>query len=124
MSDKILFRGKRADNGNWIKGGYARDEWTNWVYITLWNTYGLGFLDYIRIVPETLGQYSGIPDKDGNDIFSGDLLIGPDGIVYKVVFVGGCFKISDIEHPNGNLHLLEEISGWCEIIGTIYDKEQ
>lgn len=43
---EILFRGKRIDNGEWVEGGVAFEDYTDRVYIVQWNTFGLGYIIY------------------------------------------------------------------------------
>lgn len=83
MNREILFRGKRVDNGAWETGSFVR--------IRIWcsdaRTYIADKMTGYNtpVIPETVGQYTGLTDIHGVKIFEGDI-VNYNGSCHKVVF--------------------------------------
>ena len=98
---EIWFRGKRKDNGEWIYGVPITDESTNDAYI-ITSTTGASLKSEInnmcatgfRIIRNTIGQYTGLKDKNGTRIFEGDVVKLFDIAIGEIVYGCGTFGIS------------------------------
>ena len=94
---EILFRGKRTDNGKWKCGDLLSPNEFNAiphiVYIDYLNEYGdIGEIS-TPVIPETVGQYTGLTDKNDKRIFEGDIV---KGIAYSVERIGVIVWIDEI----------------------------
>ena len=139
---EIVFRGKCIDNGEWVEGNYGYFKAVNgeekFHHITTEN--GKAF----RVIPETVGQYTGLTDKNGTKIFEGDILKGvqypyfSDGeynYFAEVVWFDNCpaFGIYTFKNPKakvkgistGNKDYMEDWDpdDW-EVIGNINDNPE
>lgn len=121
---EIKFRGKRTDNGEWVVGDLTRYS----------NVKSIIVVDFIEgeepwVFSETVGQYTGLKDKNGKEIYEGDIAGQNGHWSFIVEFDNGSFRLNPVdivqsrnwEHkPLTNKWLL---TGF-EVIGNIHDNPE
>ena len=135
MSREILFRGKRIDNGEWIEGSFVKytDYDGDKVYL-IYASNG----NPNDIIPETLGQYTGLTDKNGKKIFEGDIVKAiqteydedkeQEPIVFEVIgemiFEDGCFGLRAKHFVDFYAPMWQEDNVELKVIGNIHDNKE
>ena len=105
---EILFRGKRVDNGEWVKGLLWKKKYnTAKLFISCFPDEDDNEEVFV-IYPSTIGQYTGLTDKNGKKIFEGD-----------VVNILGNQDVEDWKNVNYNALIAFIDGGFCAIDGTI-----
>ena len=137
---EILFKAKRKDNGEWVKGYYRADPDLDTHYICGWNYYasenGLEREPFEEeIDPDTLCQFTGLTDKNGRKIWENDILKCKKYIGGN--FVDNCIEVGYVEMKHGafGLHRIKNdayyrpFKDWLEdyeyeVIGNIFDNPE
>lgn len=115
----IKFRGKSKENGEWLYGDLEYNRQKDIARIHTYNKDGM-YEGQEIIDADTIGQFTGLYDCHGKEIYEGDIL-DFNGIIVEVRFVRGVFAFL----ADGNLD--EDLCGDCrtdlfaKVIGNIYE---
>ncbi len=137
---EILFKGKRKDNGEWVEGDSLIHSMYKKGDVCVGVVEGM---EIYSVIPETVGQYTGLTDKNGTKIFEGDIVKNDWCFAcgYSVIKFGQ-YKPLDMTNDYQQGHLgfyLEHIheadkrsvrkdilyfANNCEVIGNIHDNPE
>lgn len=131
----IKFRGKRIDNGEWVYGSYVHDNDRQYVYTAkndglsaLIKSEGvtdfiIALLDnFVEVHPDTVGQFTGLKDKNGKEVYDGDILSKTKGSANRTVEWGKGQWIIEGKGTNHGQPLWTWAEA-CEIIGNIHTEK-
>lgn len=135
---EILFRGKDLKNNEWTEGYYCRYGWTGKEKDYIIPDYA-SVLWGVEVDSNTIGQYTGLTDKNDVKIFEGDIV---KGTAYSGKFVGVIVWIDEIGGFGVRYRKRQEATAWenssilkcaskgrtdeftAEVIGNIYDNPE
>lgn len=113
MNREIEFRGKHANK--WIYGYLLKSIDDNKFYISVSTD------QFYQVKEETIGQYTGLKDKNGKKIFEGDILYAKYNYYGKRN--GGFYKTVEFNQSQARFNINIKCCNNYEIIGNIYEKE-
>ena len=132
---EILFRGKQTDKDKWIYGvpvkGTSADESEILIIESVFkcDEYACRGCEFTPAIPSTVGQYTGLKDKNGKMIFEGDIVGHYSNYRKK-------YDIGTVKYGDFNCSCCSGVYGWffenedirehssCEVLGNIYDNPE
>lgn len=127
----IIFRGMRVDTGEWVEGkGVDLNFSDAYIFTKGYDGTSGYYEDDFEVIPQTLGQYTGLTDENGTCIFEGDIIAGAANWLgrYKngvVVFKHGSFGVA---WYRGSVEQFNAFTSMCnikyEVIGNIHNNPE
>ena len=130
---EILFRGKKLDDGKWVQG-YCYELEKDKPMIS-----SCVKREAYEVQPETVGQFTGLTDKNGKKIFEGDIVhavyqvgyvgcknidFGIGVVKYRDSYYGGASYQIDIIGDSGSRVFTASLENGVEVIGNVYDNPE
>ena len=142
----IKFRGQKTTNGVWVYGSLV---YSNEIQTAIYFQTGSGLvksMEWVYVNPETVGQFTGFLDKNGKEIYEGDVLRSDEypyscigdkdrDNYYAVVYYceeGACFGIVMVKNPNSSVAgisdgILDDVEREkmknFEVVGNIHEEK-
>lgn len=134
---EILFKGKRIDNGEWVEGCYAECNGKTFIGIDIsigiddiFEVFCTLVIRWLEVDPETLCQFTGLCDKNGNRIWENDILMAhldefyPEDTTYEIVEWGVAGLVGNETGSVDREYLGEFDLEHYEVVGNIFDNKE
>jgi hypothetical protein len=121
---EIKFRGKRLDNGEWLYGSllvsHFKDDKKERYFITQFSG---NYTFEHEVDPNTVGQFTGLKDKSGREIYEEDILFDESGVYAVVCYSMGTFCVDfgegfDLQYFTDGIHEI------CDVVSNIHDNPE
>lgn len=134
---KIVFRGKRLDDSGWVYGDLIHENSGNVAMKTNLDTWSKNddniapYGEAVLVKPQTVGQYTGLVDTNGKEIYEGDIIEskGFDGLPLRHTVVYSQNTASFIAQLVGTYNCSSISQGWIfeylkVVVGNIHDNPE
>ncbi len=125
---EIKFRGKCIETGDWLYGALFTDKDVSYIISEMEasNDYGEGTDLYAtwwaQVHPESVGQYTGLKDKNSREIYEGDIV----AVNHHPFNFNGNYEVgyTEIMELSAGSLILHRVKNYCEVIGKYYENPE
>lgn len=138
---EILFRGKRIDNGAWVEGGVIsvdldtysereKEKYTHCIIKPKTEFYRGDLAEFNFVIPETIGEFTGMTDINGKKIFEGDIVHVKSFNMRGSLYTDSNFSVTAkfgawwLLRENKHVQALAVWKCFCEVIGNVHDNPE
>ena len=130
---EILFRGKRTDDYEWIEGSLCTTIPSDEDFYTISYFDFEGYYIEEKVIPQTVGQYTGLTDKNGKKIVEGDIVVCKQAINGNLIDYYVEIGFVEMKYGAFGLHRKQgyyrPFKDWLEdyeyeVIGNIHDNPE
>lgn len=123
---EIKFRSKRLDNGEWVYGDLIHTNQGTLIISRLSaNGYKIKIDEAYDVESNTVSQFTGLQDKNGKDIYEGDILFNPFfGDYWQVIFKDGAFIAQLLPIEKDCIEDLSVINASFDKAGNVFDNPE
>jgi len=122
MKREIKFRGKRVDNNEWVIGNLLDNGITKF-FILSENAYN--FDEYETVISQSIGQFTGFKDKNGVNIYEGDI-IEKHFTKFEIIWNEGAWQLTQINDWYKQQFYIAHLFDYEKalVVGNIYENPE
>ena len=118
MKRQILFRGYSESLNKWVEGFYVSDPATTLIPFAI---YEVSSRKFHKVHPDSVGQFTGLLDMEGNRVFEGDIITSLERkSAQSVIFINGAFRLTGYSDNNKAPILDSFEAGATKITGNTF----